>query len=280
MKKSIIVSTLILSSSLTFAFDLGSIAKSVVDNVTKEQTSTQATTSEKATTNTTNTSTSNISDSTVTSGLKEALKTGVNYAVTQLGSTNGYLDNSAVKIPLPDNLAKAETLLRSVGGNQMADNLINSMNTAASKAAPKTAEVFVNAIDKMSVTDAQAILSGGNEAATNYFKANTSDSLKKLIAPIIQETMKENQVATYYDTVNNLYKSSAKGLVDNSGVMGMAKSFGVDSYIPGSSDESLDEYITTKAIDGLFTMIGQKEAAIRANPVEQTSSILKQVFGK
>jgi hypothetical protein len=280
MKKSIIVSTLILSSSLTFAFDLGSIAKSVVDNVTKEQTSTQATTSEKATTNTTNTSTSNISDSTVTSGLKEALKTGVNYAVTQLGSSNGYLDNSAVKIPLPDNLAKAETLLRSVGGNQMADNLINSMNTAASKAAPKTAEVFVNAIDKMSVTDAQAILSGGNKAATNYFKANTSDSLKKLIAPIIQETMKENQVATYYDTVNNLYKSSAKGLVDNSGVMGMAKSFGVDSYIPGSSNESLDEYITTKAIDGLFTMIGQKEAAIRANPVEQTSSILKQVFGK
>jgi hypothetical protein len=280
MKKSIIVSTLILSSSLTFAFDIGSIAKSVVDNVTKEQTSTQATTSEKATTNTTNTSTSNISDSTVTSGLKEALKTGVNYAVTQLGSSNGYLDNSAVKIPLPDNLAKAETLLRSVGGNQMADNLINSMNTAASKAAPKTAEVFINAIDKMSVTDAQAILSGGNEAATNYFKANTSNSLKKLIAPIIQETMKENQVATYYDTVNNLYKSSAKGLVDNSGVMGMAKSFGVDSYIPGSSDESLDEYITTKAIDGLFTMIGQKEAAIRANPVEQTSSILKQVFGK
>ena len=273
-------STLILSSSLTFAFDLGSIAKSVVDNVTKEQTSTQATTSEKATTNTTNTSTSNISDSTVTSGLKEALKTGVNYAVTQLGSSNGYLDNSAVKIPLPDNLAKAETLLRSLGGNQMADNLINSMNTAASKAAPKTADIFVNAIDKMSVTDAQAILSGGNEAATNYFKANTSDSLKKLIAPIIQETMKENQVATYYDTVNNLYKSSAKGLVDNSGVMGMAKSFGVDSYIPGSSDESLDEYITTKAIDGLFTMIGQKEAAIRANPVEQTSSILKQVFGK
>ena len=125
MKKSIIVSTLILSSSLTFAFDLGSIAKSVVDNVTKEQTSTQATTSEKATTNTTNTSTSNISDSTVTSGLKEALKTGVNYAVTQLGSSNGYLDNSAVKIPLPDNLAKAETLLRSLGGNQMADNLIN-----------------------------------------------------------------------------------------------------------------------------------------------------------
>ena len=268
MKKSIIVSTLILSSSLSFAFDLSAIAKNVVENVTKEQTTTQET------------STSNLSDTTVSNGLKEALKTGVNYAVTQLGSNNGYLNNTAVKIPLPDNLAKAETLLRSVGGNQMADNLINSMNTAASKAAPKTAEVFVNAIDKMSVTDAQAILSGGNEAATNYFKANTSDSLKKLITPIIQETMKENQVASYYDTANNLYKSNAKGLVDNSGVMGLAKNFGVDSFIPGSSDERLDEYITTKAIDGLFTMIGQKEAAIRANPLEQTSSILKEVFGK
>ena len=248
--------------------DLSAIAKNVVENVTKEQTTTQET------------STSNLSDTTVSNGLKEALKTGVNYAVTQLGSNNGYLNNTAVKIPLPDNLAKAETLIRSIGGDKMADNLINSMNTAASKAAPKTAEVFVEAIDKMTLTDAQAILSGGNDAATNYFKANTSDSLKKLITPIIQETMKENQVASYYDTANNLYKSNAKGLVDNSGVMGLAKNFGVDSFIPGSSDERLDEYITTKAIDGLFTMIGQKEAAIRANPLEQTSSILKEVFGK
>ena len=223
---------------------------------------------------------SNISDSTVSNGLKEALKTGVNFAVTQLGTNNGYLNNTAVKIPLPDNLAKAETLLRSAGGNKMADDLINSMNTAASKAAPQTAEIFMNAIDKMSLADAQGILSGGNEAATNYFKANTTDSLKKLISPIVQETMKENNVASYYDTINNVYKSSAKGLVENSGIMSMAKNFGVDSYIPTSSDESLDSYITTKTIDGLFTMIGQKEAAIRANPVEQTTSILKQVFGK
>jgi hypothetical protein len=278
MKKSIIASTLILTTTFTFAFDLGSIAKSVVDNVTKEQTTTQkAPLAPVATTANTN---SNISDSTVSSGLKEALKTGVNFAVTQLGANNGYLNNSAVKIPLPDNLAKAETLLRSAGGDKMADDLINSMNNAASKAAPKTAEIFMNAIDKMSLTDAQSILAGGNEAATNYFKANTTESLKKLIAPIVQESMKENNVASYYDTINNVYKSSAKGLVDNSGVMGMAKNFGVDSYIPTSSDESLDSYITTKAIDGLFTMIGQKEAAIRSNPVEQTTSILKQVFGK
>ena len=280
MKKSIIASTLILSTTFTFAFDLGSIAKSVVDNVTQEQTTTTTQKTTATVASTQSNTNSNISDSTVSNGLKEALKTGVNFAVTQLGTNNGYLNNTAVKIPLPDNLAKAETLLRSAGGDKMADDLINSMNTAASKAAPQTAEIFMNAIDKMSLADAQGILSGGNEAATNYFKANTTDSLKKLISPIVQETMKENNVASYYDTINNVYKSSAKGLVENSGIMSMAKNFGVDSYIPTSSDESLDSYITTKTIDGLFTMIGQKEAAIRANPVEQTTSILKQVFGK
>lgn len=275
MKKSIIASTIILSTTFTFALDLGSIAKGVAESVINEkQTNTTIPTLNNNNTN------SNLDNSTVTSGLKEALKVGVNYATTQLGSNNGYLNNSLVKIPLPDNLAKAESLLRSAGGDKMADDLINSMNSAASKAAPQTAEIFMDAIDKMSLADAQKILNGGDNAATNYFKANTTESLKKSILPIVQQTMKENQVAGYYDMLNNLYKSNVKDLVENSSVMGMAKNFGVDSYIPGNSDESLDEFVTTKAIDGLFTMIAQKEAGIRANPVEQTSSILKQVFGK
>jgi len=269
MKKSTIVASLILTSSLTYAFDLGSIAKGVMDNVVNTNTT------DKTNTNVN----TNLSNSTVTSGLKEALKVGVNYAVKELGSSNGYLNNSLVKIPLPDNLAKVETLLRSAGGNQIADNLINSMNKAATTAAPKTAEIFVNAIEKMSLQDAQNVLAGDKNAATTYFKANTTESLKKMIAPIIQNTMKENQVASYYDMANNFYKSNAKGIVDNSQVMGLAKSFGVDSYLPGSSDQSLDDYVTEKAISGLFTMIAQKEAEIRTNPVAQTTSLLKQVFG-
>ena len=276
MKKSLIVSTLLLTSTLTFALDLGSITKSVVDTVSKDTGIAQQV-NNATSSSTTN---SNLDNATVSNGLKEALKTGVTYATTQLGSNNGYLNNKAVKIPLPNNLSSAEKLIRSAGGDKMADDLINSMNTAASKAAPKTAEIFISAIDKMSLTDAQKILSGGNNAATEYFKANTTESLKKSIAPIIQETMKENQVAGYYDSVNNVFKSSTGGLTQNSGVMGMAKSFGVDSYIPGSSNESLDEFVTSKAIEGLFTMIAQKEAEIRTNPVAQTSSLLKQVFGK
>ena len=275
MKKSIIVSTLLLSASFTFALDLGGIAKGVVDTVSKENGVTQQLSNTSSTT-----TKSNLDNSTVSSGLKEALKTGVTYSVKQLGSQNGYLNNNSVKIPLPDNLAKAETLIRSAGGDKMADDLINSMNNAATQAAPQTAEIFMSAIDKMSLTDAQKILSGGNDSATNYFKANTTESLKKMIAPIIQKSMKDNQVASYYDTVNNVYKSSVGNITNNSGVMGMAKNFGVDSYIPGSSNESLDDFVTNKAIDGLFTMIAQKEGDIRTNPVSQTTSLLKQVFGK
>lgn len=269
MKKSTIVASLILTSSLTYAFDLGSIAKGVMDNVVNTNST------EKTNTNVN----TNLSNSTVSSGLKEALKVGVNYAVKELGNSNGYLNNSLVKIPLPGNLAKVETLLRSAGGNEMADNLINSMNKAATTAAPKTAEIFIDSIEKMSLQDAQNILAGDKNAATTYFKANTTESLKKMIAPIIQNTMKENQVASYYDMANNFYKSNAKGIVENSEVMGLAKSFGVDAYLPGSSDQSLDDYVTEKAISGLFTMIAQKEAEIRTNPVAQTTSLLKQVFG-
>lgn len=268
MKKSAIVASLVLTTSLSFAFNLESITKSVLDNV-----------SNGSTTNKTTTTNSNLSDSTVSSGLKEALKVGVNYAVSTLGANNGYLNNSLVKIPLPGNLAKAESLIRKAGGDQIADNLINSMNSAATKAAPQTANILVGAIEKMSLTDAQNILAGDNNAATNYFKTNTTDSLKKMIKPIIQETMKENQVAQYYDMANNYYKNSIGSMVDTSAISGLAKNFGVDSYIPGSSDESLDDYVTNQAIDGLFKMIATKEADIRSNPVAQTTSLLKQVFG-
>ncbi len=266
IKKTSIVASLVLCTTLGFGFDLGSITKGVMDNMKSSTTS--------------STSKTELSNSSVTNGLKEALKVGVDYAVKNLGSNNGYLNNSLVKIPLPENLQKVEGIIRKAGGDKMADDLINSMNNAATQAAPKTAEIFVEAIDKMSLSDAQKILAGDENAATDYFKSNTVTSLKKMITPIIQETMKQNQVASYYDSINSFYKTNAKDFVNNSAVMGMAKDFGVDSYLPGSSDQNLDEYVTEKAIDGLFKMIAEKEAAIRSNPLAQTTSLLKQVFGK
>lgn len=265
MKKKLLV--LLSITTLAFSFDFGSLLNSAQEVIAPKE--------ETATTNIT----SSLSTSTVTSGLKEALKTGVTYAIKELGADNGYLNNSLVKIPLPENLAKAETLIRKAGGDKIADDLINSMNSAATTAAPKTAEIFTKAITDMNLDDAKKILAGDDKAATNYFQTNTSESLKNIITPIIQKSMEENDVAKYYKIFNDAYKQYGKGLVEKTGVMGYAKSLGVDSYVPSSSDENIDDYVTSKAISGLFTMIAQKEADIRENPIAQTTSLLKQVFG-
>lgn len=254
-------------STLAFSFDLGSLINSAQEVIEPSKT-------EKA-----SASSTSLSTDTITKGLKEALNNGVAYAVKELGKDNGYLNNTLVKIPLPENLSKAETLIRKAGGDKIADDLINAMNKAASTAAPKTAQIFSKAITDMNLEDAKKILASDNQAATNYFKTHTSDALSKTITPIVQTSMEENSVAKYYKIFNDAYKTYGKGLVKKSGVMGYAKSLGVDSYIPSSSDEELDDYVTNKAIDGLFTMIAQKEVEIREDPIAQTSSLLKQVFG-
>ncbi|MDD2791048.1 MAG: DUF4197 domain-containing protein [Sulfurimonas sp.] len=276
MKKISLLTALLLSSSLTFGFDLGGalqqqIGDAVKTNMPATKTAPVAATTPK--------SSANLSSDTITSGLKEALKSGVNYGVTELSKKGGYLNNSNVKIPLPENLAKAESLARTLGGDKIADDLIVSMNNAATKAAPKTAKIFTDAVDAMSVEDAKRILGGKENAATEYFQKKTTASLQKMIKPIIKESMQENNVAKHYDTFNEFYSSHAKDLVEDNSIMEMAKGFGADEYLPSSSDENLDDYVTQQAIDGLFKMIATKEAEIRKDPVAQTTSLLKQVFG-
>ncbi len=252
--KKILLSTILASSLM--AFDIGGILNSAKSLTTQ---------------NSTTTGTSNLDNSIVSSGLKEALQNGITFAVNELGKQNGYLNNPNVKIPLPQNLQRVESIIRKAGGDKIADDLILSMNSAASEAAPKTAEIFMNSISKMSLSDANAILNSGEHGATEYFKKTTTTDLTATIKPIIQKSIQNNSVAQYYDGANNLYKST----LGNSSIGALASSFGL-----GASEENLDDFITTKAIDGLFFMIGEKEAAIRANPIEQTSTILKQVFGK
>ena len=259
MKKIIFV--LFASASLVFAFNLGSFTKSVISSESSS-----------------NTMTSDLSNTTIASGLKEALKKGVSFAVQKLGKNGGYLNNSLVKIPLPKNLSKAEKLVRKFGGDKITDELIDSMNSAASKAAPKTVKIFMHAIDKMSLNDAKKILTGDRNAATKYFKSHTSKSLEKMISPIVQNTMKNSSVAKYYDAFNGYYDKYGKKYVQNSNILSLAKSFGADSYLPSGKREDLNKYVTQKAIDGLFKMIAKEEANIRENPVARTTSLLKKVF--
>ncbi len=266
MIKNKIIITLILSTTLAFSFDFGSILKDTVSNIQK-----------KASPNTQTTNT--LESSTVTSGLKEALKIGVNYGVSQLSKKDGYLNNLDVKIPLPKNLQTTEKLIRKAGGDKIIDDLVLSMNKAATQAAPQTIQIFLNAVDKITLEDSKKILSGDDNAATKYFKKHTLQPLSELIKPIVKKSMEDNKVVSYYDSANNFYKSNIKNYVDGSSIMEMAKNYGVDKYIPNESDVSLDDYVTANAIDGLFKMIAKKEQAIRKNPKEQTTSLLKKVFG-
>ena len=269
MKKISLPLALLLTSNMAFGFDFSSLADSFMSSSTDSTTKTET----KQTPDTA------LHNSVISDGLKEALKIGVDYGVKELSKKDGYLNNKDVKIPLPENLEKVESVVRGVGGDKVADDLIIAMNTAATQAAPKTASIFIDSVDKMSIDDAKKILAGGDKAATEYFEKHTSTSLSKMIKPIVQESMKENDVAKYYDKFNGFYKNNLKESVESSSLMGMAKSFGVDSYLPSASDEKLDDFVTKKAIAGLFSMIASKETQIRKDPVAQTTDLLKDVFG-
>lgn len=250
----------------TFAFDFGKLAGDLLEDVKKEVT-TQ-----------TSSSTTSLSEETISKGLKEALNKGVKLAISSLGAKNGYLNNEEVKIPLPASLEKAKILISSIGAESYIKDLEKAMNDAATQAAPQTAEIFAASISKITIDDATSILEGENNAATTYFKKNTLTSLKDLITPIIKKAIDDNNVATYYKSFNSFYKQNVKSYVESSSIMSYAKTLGVDSYIPSEQEEDLDEFIVNKALDGLFLMIEKEEKAIRENPIQRTTQLLKDVF--
>jgi hypothetical protein len=200
-----------------------------------------------------------LDDSTIASGLKDALSIGAKNAVALVSKPNGYFGNEAIKILLPDKIEKATELLGKIGYQKQVDEFILSMNHAAEKAAPKAASCFADAIKGMSIEDARKILSGGDTAATEYFKSKTSAKLYDEFKPSVSESMNQVGVAQKYNA-----------LMDKVPAVPFAKPESVD----------LNHYVTTKALDGLFHMVGQEEQKIRTNPVAQTTDLLKKVFGR
>ena len=200
-----------------------------------------------------------LDDSTIASGLKEALAIGTKNAVNLVSTVNGYYGNEAIKILLPDKIQKAAELAGKLGYQKQVDELIQSMNHAAEKAAPKAASHFADAIKGMTIDDARKILSGGNTSATEYFKSHTSSKLYDEFKPSISESMNQTGVVGYYNAM-------------------MGKVPAIPFAKPESVD--LDHYITTKALDGLYHMVGQEEQKIRTNPVARTTDLLAKVFGK
>lgn len=199
-----------------------------------------------------------LSNADASAGLKKALDQGINLAVGKLGVTDGFLKNPQVKIDLPPKLAKAEGMMRMLGAGGQLDDLVTSMNRAAEAAVPESKVLLKQALKQMSLEDAKHILTGGDDAATQYFKQATYTPLKAKFAPIIGRTTEKVKLGQTYDVV-------AKKAV----ALGVLK----------PEDATLQSYVTDKTLDGLFVMMAEEERAIRKDPLGQASSLLKKVFG-
>jgi len=195
---------------------------------------------------------------TAADGLKEALNVGTGRSVDVLGRPDGYLKNLDVKIPMPEKLRVVDKSLRAVGRSNLADEFVTSMNRAAEAAAPLARSVFIDTIKQMSFQDAMTIVRGKNHEATDYLRANSGPKLDTLFRPIVGQQLDRVGTTRSFDAM--MGRASALPLV-------------------GRSAFDLNAYVTGKALDGLFFMIGKEEEKIRKDPVARTTDLLKKVFG-
>ena len=201
----------------------------------------------------------NLNDSKISSGLKQALQIGAEQAVKLTGRPNGFFGNPDIKILMPSNLRTLEKGLRMLGYGPKVDGFVLSMNRAAEAAAPAARKIFIDAITAMTFDDARKILSGGDTAATDYFKLKTTPQLTAAFRPVVERTMDSNGVTQQYNALVAQYKS-----------------------LPFAKNQDLDisHYVVSKALDGLFFELGQEESKIRRDPAAQTTNLLREVFGK
>lgn len=200
-----------------------------------------------------------LSNDQVIQGLKEALSIGTEKAIGILGQQGGYMNDTAVKIPVPDGLKSVAKGLRAMGQGKLVDEFEQTVNQAAESAVPETLSIFGDSIKDMSVEDAKGILNGSDTAATDYFRNSSSEKLTSAILPIVQEATRQAGVTSSY-----------KALVGKVGFMG--------NYVDMDALD-LDNYVTSKAMDGLFLKLAEQEQLIRQDPIARTTDILKTVFG-
>lgn len=198
-------------------------------------------------------------DNTSAAGIKEALAVGTERAVKDLSQVDGYFGNQAVKILVPSNIKKVADVARMAGFQKQVDEFTLSMNRAAEAAAPMAARFFGDAIRAMSLEDVRGILTGGDTAATDFFRKQTQDKLFEAFKPVVAKKVDEVGATKAYKDMMGRYEK-----------------------LPLASKQSLDldDYVTHKALEGLYRMVGEEEKKIRSNPAARTTDLLKAVFGK
>jgi hypothetical protein len=199
-----------------------------------------------------------LSESDAALGVRAALERGATSAVSLLGRSGGFLDNPKVRIPLPAFLNDAAKLLKATGQSARVEELETAMNRAAELAVPEAKNLLVSAVKSMSVEDARRIVSGGDDSVTRFFADKTREPLGVKFLPIVTRATERVQLADKYNAVAG--KAAGIGLVKK-------------------QDANIQQYVTGKALDGLYLMIGEEEKKIRRDPVATGSAILKKVFG-
>ena len=192
------------------------------------------------------------------SGLRQALTDGAAAAVGKLGVENGFFGNTRVKIPLPESLQKVEGLMRAMGMKRQADELELAMNRAAETAVAEATPLLVDAVKQMSVRDAKGILTGGETSATDYFRRTSADALGRKFLPVVKKATAKVGLAEKYNSIAG--KGAQLGLVN-------------------ADQATIEQYVTKKSLDGLYTIIADEEKALRQDPVGAASSIVQKVFG-
>lgn len=201
---------------------------------------------------------SSLSNEDVIRGLKEALTIGTDSSAKKLNKLDGFFANAAIKILMPQEAKKVETTLRNLGMSALVDKAVLSMNRAAEDAAGNVSSIFWDAIKQMSIQDGWNILRGGEFAATEYLKKNTTKALTDKIRPVIQASLEKVNATTYWKDVFSTYNRFSRQQVNT----------------------DLTAYVTGKALDGIFYEIGLEEQKIRKDPAAQVTELLKKVFGK
>jgi len=215
-----------------------------------------------ATSGTTATATTTASTAEIGSGLVAALKQGVTQVTGRLGRTDGFNADPLVHIPLPAKLATLRSGLALAGQSGLLDDLEVRLNRAAEAATPEAQKIFLASLEKMSLDDARAILSGPKDSATQYFKRTMTPDLSAAMRPVIESELAQTGAMTSYQAL-----SAAAGSLP---VVGQALSGG---------PALLTDHVLTRALGAIFTGIGQEEAAIRTDPAKRSTELLKKVFG-
>jgi hypothetical protein len=205
-----------------------------------------------------------LSQEQLSGGLREALGKGVEKAIATLGKPDGFLKDLDVRIPMPASLQKVEQTLRSLGQARLTDEFVTTMNRAAEQAVPEAAGVLADSVKQMSIANAKSILTGTNDAATQYFRRTSETNLQARFLPIVKTATAKAGMTSAYKRMTG---QAAGGLG------------GLGTGLLGKEMPDLDDYITRKSLDGLFLKIAEQEKQIRENAVARTSELMQKVFG-